>query len=481
MSNNNRLDFNTILREELLKDPEALAILHEAVKQIALIIAKRLSDHIIEDILIDAMNIPTPTTPKENKKIKSTGKPRDFSAMSPQNLRAHFYYRKKNNLPISPELDNALATTFPGYDKTTQTFSGRTKGTKKASIKQDIAKFPLYSKKTINGNYCLVFDDGTTTKNILTASKTPYELYMLDTQTKTAVIRKKSSTQNHVLYLINYATGKIFSDIPTGVESVSYIATTHDLYTKKSKNSSRHYLYFPSNGVATTHVISLPLGAKTLRPNETIIIDHTGQESKHSLLTLTPDIKETNILKHIITHPTNTDAAVDTTPKQDTTTQKTKSAPIRITDISHGNTTGHIRTPVDNNELVIKIEPIKTTLNGTYNNVYVNGKKILSNHFDTDVKLMFGGTLLAIHGIVTDNPSLPQKPIWQIYDTKLHSRISNIKQKFSGYNVHATNIRETSDGLRIELSNRATATINAERIKKEAGMKHFIMNSGHSK
>ena len=94
---------------------------------------------------------------------------------------------------------------------------------------------------------------------------------------------------------------------------------------------------------------------------------------------------------------------------------------------------------------------------------------------------MFCGTLLAIHGIVTDNPSLPQKPIWQIYDTNLHSRISNIKQKFSGYNVHATNICETSDGLRIELSNRATATINAERIKKEAGMKHFIMNSGHSK
>ncbi len=480
MSKKNQLDINAIINQ-ILEIPEISALLHKVVEQIAsIIIPRSLPDNIIESAITHKKNTLAPITPKTNKKTKSTRKPRDLSTMSPQNLRAHFYYRKKNNLPISPELNNALATTFPGYDKTTMTFSGHIKGTKKASKKHDVAKFPLYSKKTTGGNYCLVFDNGDTTKNILTASKIPYEIYMLDTLTQTAVIRKKTKKHNHELYLINYTTGEIFSEIPHGVECVSYIATTHDLYAKKSKDSSRHYIHFPSNGVATSHVLALPLGTKALRTNETIIIDIMGNETTHQLLVLNPDIKADKVLKHITNQTTHTAITVEQNITPDATAQKTKSAPIRITDISQGTTTPtQNKAPTSN--LIVKIDPVKTTLSGTYNNVYINGKKILSNHFDTDVKLMFDGTLLAIHGIVTDNPSLPQKPIWQIYDTTLHSRVANIKQKFSGYNIHAINIHEIPDGLRIELSNRATAILKAERIKKESGPRRFILNSEHTK
>ncbi len=127
------------------------------------------------------------------------------------------------------------------------------------------------------------------------------------------------------------------------------------------------------------------------------------------------------------------------------------------------------------NEISVYTEYVKSDLHGAYNNVYLNGKRILTNHYNTNIKLLFNDTLLAIHGIITDNRDFPKKPIWQIYDTNLKSRISLQKQKFSGYNIHANNITERDDGLYLTLSNRCIAIIKRDRIIKEAGNKHFII------
>ncbi len=128
-----------------------------------------------------------------------------------------------------------------------------------------------------------------------------------------------------------------------------------------------------------------------------------------------------------------------------------------------------------NNEIPVYIKYVKSDLHGAYNDVYINGTKILSNHYDTEIKLLLDNTLLAIHGIITDNRNFPQKPIWQIYDTSLRSRISLQKQKFSGYNIHATSITEEQDSLRLNLSNRSIALLKRDRIIKEAGNKRFII------
>ena len=133
------------------------------------------------------------------------------------------------------------------------------------------------------------------------------------------------------------------------------------------------------------------------------------------------------------------------------------------------------------NEISVYIEYVKSDLHGAYNNVYLNGKRILSNHYNTNVKLLFDGTLLAIHGIITDNRNFPKKPIWQIYDTNLKPRIALQKQKFSGYNIHATNISERDDALYLNLSNRCTAIIKRDRTIKEAGQKRFIITQQKTK
>ena len=88
---------------------------------------------------------------------------------------------------------------------------------------------------------------------------------------------------------------------------------------------------------------------------------------------------------------------------------------------------------------------------------------------------------LAIHGIITDNRDFPKKPIWQIYDTNLKPRISLQKQKFSGYNIHATNITERDDALYLNLSNRCTAILKRDRTIKDAGQKRFIISQQKTK
>ncbi|MDO4423902.1 MAG: hypothetical protein Q4C08_03860, partial [Pseudomonadota bacterium] len=133
------------------------------------------------------------------------------------------------------------------------------------------------------------------------------------------------------------------------------------------------------------------------------------------------------------------------------------------------------------NEISVYIEYVKSDLHGAYNNVYLNGKRILSNHYNTNIKLLFDGALLAIHGIITDNRDFPKKPIWQIYDTNLKPRISLQKQKFSGYNIHATNITERADALYLNLSNRCTAILKRDRTIKDAGQKRFIISQQKTK
>lgn len=144
--------------------------------------------------------------------------------------------------------------------------------------------------------------------------------------------------------------------------------------------------------------------------------------------------------------------------------------------------TGVTKTKIQNpSEIPVYIEYVKSDLHGAYNNVYVNGTRVLTNHYNTDIKLLFDGTLLAIHGIITDNHDFPKRPIWQVYDTELKSKISLQKQKFSGYNIHATNISERDDALYLNLSNRCTAIIKRDRIIKEAGPKRFIITRQKTK
>ena len=529
MTNNKNYNINkylTSLSETFNDAPNILAAI-ETLKKSVVELEQKIVQHLSYTISQNQTTI-VPATTKKHKRYK------DWSTAGKQALSSALYYRKKHNLPIDPELAAALIKTFPGYDAQTQTITNRPRrprttdwSTKNKRQLQNafykykrakkpipaeltsalVATFPnydpasnrfirrprkkktpttnqvnttpvknttlpLYSKKTTSDNYCLVFDDGTTTKNILTASKAPFELYLIDTKTKTAVVRKQSVKQTHLLFVVNYSNGNVSPDSRCGFQRICYDEQNHALFAQHNRDTSRHFVKFEQNGT-TSQAIQIPSNTqeKTLQRNETIVIDENGKVTKHPLLKLGP-ASQWESQDKIVTEMTKPGPLA--VPQIDETKPEQTIAPTPHTERIH--TTQKKKTksePKSENDLVVTIKPTKTTLDGTYNNIFVNGKKILSNHINTKIKLLMDDKILAIHGIITDNPDLPHTPIWQVYGTDLRSRISLHKQKFSSYNIYAKSVTETPSGLRIELSNHCQALIKAERIIKESGTKRF--------
>lgn len=445
--------------------------------------------------------IPTEmTVALEQKRTDNRRKTRtDWSNASNQNLRMAYYYRITRKLQIEPSLNAALAAAFPGYDATTQTFTGKhhhtthtkdiTQKTNTETSKTVERLLPLYSVPTINGNYALHFNNGKTDKTLLKAASQPFEVCLINKKSHLAIIRKIYNTKKFALYVINYKKGELIQQTKPGVAIISYSPTTHELYTKQHRDiPSQVHCIHPDTAVSRPLMLpsELPKIMAAQIKKETILIEENGNVSAHPLLTLGNydendaqnetinqiltlaheriikfEQKQVQITKTEIKQPEPQDKApVTATPK------KTIEEPDQQRKIT---------------TIPVYIEHVKSNLMGAYNNVYLNGKKILSNHFDTKIKLLLNDTLLGIHGIVTDNPDLPQTPIWMIYDTCMQSRIGKHMQKFSGYQVYAKNIIETNDGLRMDLSNRCTTILKRDRITKLAANKRFTIATEKTK
>lgn len=400
----------------------------------------------------------------------------DWANAPKHNLRTAYYYRINHKLPIEQSLNEALAAAFSGYDPTTMTFTGKRGPNKKETIIQTEQSserlFPIYSVKTASNNYTLNFNNGMTNENLLIGGAQPYEVCLINTKTKLAVIRKTIDTAKFALYIIDYTTGKIIPETKSGTAIISYDTLTDDMYAKKHRDIQQPIWRISADKSATT-TISIPTNHTKIMAGqikkETVLIDTDGNISIHPLLIL-DNINNNGTQNAKITKMLSDAAECRITQKSETLVtskeKENKSQPTKQTKI---------------NEIPVYIEHIKSNLLGAYNNVYLNGKKILSNHFDTKVKILQDGALLGIHGIVTDNPELPQSPIWMIYDTELHSRVNLQSQTFSGYKVHAKKIIEMPEGLRIDLSNRSIAILKRERIMAMAQNKRFVLQTENTK
>lgn len=130
--------------------------------------------------------------------------------------------------------------------------------------------------------------------------------------------------------------------------------------------------------------------------------------------------------------------------------------------------------------LRITVKPVRTTLQGTYNNIMVNGRKILSNHFDSEIRLFSNNEILAIRGIVTDDKSLPETMQWRVYYADLTSAVPSVKQSYSSYNAHARAVHQMPDGgIRIDMSNRSSVFPKVDRIRKIANGRRFVLDEKH--
>ena len=127
-------------------------------------------------------------------------------------------------------------------------------------------------------------------------------------------------------------------------------------------------------------------------------------------------------------------------------------------------------------KIIVEIKPIKMTLEGTYNDVFVNGRKLLKNHINTEVQLFCEDTILGIHGIISGNKYYPEAPIWLIYDTNIQQRPPEQKNIITKYNILVKKVYNYPKEIRLELDNRAIVILKNEKMKKIAELRRFVLD-----
>lgn len=125
--------------------------------------------------------------------------------------------------------------------------------------------------------------------------------------------------------------------------------------------------------------------------------------------------------------------------------------------------------------LTVTTKLVKQSLDSAFYDVYVNGKKILRNHANTELKLFGDGTLLGIYGIVTTGQNLPQRPLWLIYETNLVQKKFSGHDKITKYDIYAKSVYDTPTGVNITLSTTGNLTLllETEKLKRLAGLTRF--------
>ena len=127
-------------------------------------------------------------------------------------------------------------------------------------------------------------------------------------------------------------------------------------------------------------------------------------------------------------------------------------------------------------KIIVEIKPIKMTLEGAYNDVFINGRKILKNHINTEVQLFCEDTILGIHGIISGNKYYPEAPIWLIYDTNIQQRPPEQKNIITKHNILVKKIYNYPEEIRLELDNRAIVILKNEKMKKIAELRRFVLD-----
>ena len=451
----------------------------------------------------------------------------DWTKLKDVNLRQAYLYRKKKNLIIEDELNEELARRFPGYDKVTKTFGHAATDKKsktpkinktsqqennknivesttlrsidkedKSKIQSSNLKLPLFSCLTNTNKYSLYFDNGNNTVNLLKASKAPYELCLFDEKIQMAIIRKKTDINSYLLYVVDLKKGKIFSSFKQGVKIIRYNAKTHEIFVAAEKA----YSYTIISRDSTTHkYMNIPTYAETIKADSlqknTILVNKDGKETTCPVIKIAEQKDLGTQNQKIETFLISTSSEKVSTVNNTTTTLETPKEEepakeeISTTDIPVPNEQANTITPEINygateikyQDLVVSVKQLKITLSGIYNDVFVNDKKILSNHVNTQIKLFGDDTILAIHGIITNNSDYPVTPQWMVYDANLNSRAPKIKQVFSKYNVQIKNVILAGDSIRLDLTNRSSCLLNIERMKKIAGNKRFVIKTEKTK
>lgn len=371
--------------------------------------------NVVSEILDDISNN-TPAVkaapPAKTKKKKS---PVDYTKKSDAALRTAHAYRKKHGLAIEPELNAELARRFPGYDVETKQFKGVQKSVRTTHQRKTNIDYTVKSDWALRALYSYRKKHGQDIEpelnEILAARFKGYDA----AQQKFTGRGGKRKTKAKKERIINW------SEKPDDILRNAFKHRKHTTGIDDALNAELARR-FPNEYDPTTRTFIKQKKVHTF----------TTKDTKQSAMTATTNARHTTTTA---LRPATTDTAVPT--------------------------------------LSVKLKLVKQSLQDAYYNVYVNGKLILRNHANTELQLFGEGTLLAVHGIVTDNKNLPRRPLYMIYDTNLVANKWAGRDKIAGYDIYAKSINPSPDGVNVTLSNRCTILLNNEKLKRLAGITRF--------
>lgn len=413
----------------------------------------------------------------------------DWRSCSDLSIRHAYNYRKRNGLQIEEALNEELARRFPGYNKDTKLFGNSFKRTlkkrKSANIINPVFKMPLFSAVTDNNKYGLFFFDGNIDSSLLRSAKAPYELCLYDEKTKLAVVRKQLDGHSGLLYVIDLKRGRILTESKAGAKSVSYIASSHELFLSKAKGRL-HTVISDTSDLKKT--INIPFAAETIKADSlkknTVIICEDGHEVCCPVIQILDknNIERTNQLvaasigaskKSVVKADeveenlavlSDKDQTERMAAKPNADSKKTPKVSKKI-----------LANTAERKDVVVTVERVKIAPGGIYNDIFINGEKFIRQHINTKIEFFCEDTILAIHGVVENNPNYPAKPMWLIYDTDLKLKLPQIKHVVSKYNVQATNVWKSGDDLRVDMTNKSTMFLETEQMKKIAKGRRFVL------
>ena len=345
----------------------------------------------------------------------------NWENLSTDGLKSMYKYYRKRKLPIPDGLSAELENRFPNYKIGKRTLLN-TKKTDNNIIYQKRLKnlvLPLFSISNKNGKYDLFFENDDKKIYLLKSSTTPYDLCLIDENNKIVIVRKGVNNNSYSFYAINIEHGTVVYDYKNGSNFIYYSAETHEIFSSRTENGGNTPI---SKHITTKKNSDIPAYLKTMQVNnikKTIYLSEDNKEIHCPLIT--------------------------------------------------------IENIQNNKPNIIKLSvQIKQNTN-YYNDIFVNGEKILSNHKGTKIKLFAEGTILAIHGTLTDSDIYPATPQWLVYDTQLNQRASNIPDFFTKKPAQIENVTETNKSVILYMSTKANCLLDIKKLKKLAGMQRFVI------
>ncbi len=399
---------------------------------------------------------------------RATQVAKDWGKRSNSALRQAFYFYKKRGRAIPDGLNAELVQRFPTYSADTQTFGNNMVTKRKRSLNPN-KQWDQCKDMSLRRAYSFYKKQGRALPDGLHAELTRrFPGYNPETQTfNKTVIRKDDGRRDwtratdKTLRIMHYYYNKRGNGIPDelnaelGRRFAGYDMTTHTFGNKRARATTAKA---PQTNPAQPTVVTRAAPSKPVASVKQPTVERdAGKKSETPVVApVRPVVPERVAAKPVDAAPVLKPAVV-----QKTAQPKPAARPTI--------------------ELSVTLKPVKMTLQGTYNDVYINGKRVLHNHIDTELKTFLGGTILGVHGIVTDDPGLPARPVWMVYNTDLVPNKWVGKDKFSGYNVYVSKIGEGADVLRLFASNRAQILLELEKYQKLAAGRIFAIKEEKTK